>query len=348
MTASEELSDSADKGPAEAPSINESVPPQPTLGAYYSAEKMRTVDWLKSLKSSKVVAFTALDIDVTLGALDMLDPVLQKTVQLADAADAPGVVHRWVARVIRVRLGHLIGESAEGPITDVSRIARLLKATDFDLRAKDPDRRRYAENLFRLVAGYHLEGHRQFLGAILLLLDDALARSSDKDAAWDRSRELEGKLLKGSLAGAATMAATYAFAHTESEGVRSERDRLRVENGRLQRERDQQQSEIDQLTRLQVDTEQKVVELTARIEDLRGRHAEQTQVVHQGVFELRTDVRSFLEGRLQPLLSDAVDGVEIAVSEVGPNSLALRVAVERLRALEGALKEQIEWLKSLG
>jgi hypothetical protein len=348
LTAPEEKGHPAESGPADSQSKEEPTPLLPTLGAYYSAEKARVVDWLKTLRVSKVTAFTAMDSDVTLGVLDTLDPVLQKTLQLADAAEAPVAVHRWVARVIQLRLGLLIGEAAEGLIVDVSRIARLLKAQDFDLKATDQDRRRYAENFFRLVVGQHLEGRGHLLGSILLLLDESLAKPLDKDTARDRSREMQGKLLRGSLATVATMAATYAFAHEEGWGVRSERDRLRVENGRQQRELGQQQSELDRLTQIQADAEQKIAELATQIGDLKRRHAEQTQVVHHGVSELRTDVRSFLEGRMQPLLSDAVDGVEIALSEVGPKSLALRAAADRLRAVQAALKEEIEWLQSSG
>ncbi len=347
MTAPANSGDPPDQQPLDSTPEKELPPLQPTLNAYYSAEKVRPADWLKAIKLSKVSVFSSMDLDATLGSISSLDPVLQKTLQLADAGNAPVIVHRWVDRVTRARLAILIGDDAENLITDETRVGRLLRAKDFGLRAKDQNQRRYAENLLRLVIAQHLESREILLGPILLLLDERLP-NPEKEGIRDRNREVGEKLFKGSLATAAAMAATYGLAHMQTESVRAERDRLRVENGRQQRVLGERQAEINRLIRLQADGEQKIGELTGEIADLQRRHSEQTQVVHHGVAELRTDVRAFLEGRLQPLLSDALDGVEIALSEIGSKSLALNVAGDRLRALQAALKEEIEWLQSSG
>jgi hypothetical protein len=347
VTASEETGDPADNRAADPGATSEAGELRPTLGGYYSAERARATDWFKALKQAKVVVFTPLDIDETLNAIASLDPTLQKTVQLAEAREAPVAVHRWIERLLSTHLGVLIGNAAGGLVSDASRIGRLLKASGFDLRAKDQDRRRYAENLLRLAIGQHLEGRGHLLGAVLLSLDEGLTRPvTGRDRNY--AREVEEKLRKGSIFSIATMAATYAFAHEQAEGLRSERDRLRVDNGRQERLLDKRQMEVDRLARCQAEAEQKIAELTAQIADVQRRHAERTQVAHHGAAELRTDVRTFLQGRLQPLLSDAVDGVEIAVSEIGPTSVALGVAADRLRAAQAALGEEIEWLQSSG
>ncbi len=326
---------------------NEGAPAvlEPTLRAFYSAARPKAVDWLRLLKQQRVAVFAAEDIGETLNGIDALDPVLQKTMQLADARNAPLLVHRWVDRLLAALLKGLIGEAAEGPVIDERRVPLLLAAPGFDLRAKDKKQRRRAENLLRLLIGQHLEGRRHLLGPILLALGGALA-SPGKGRNRSLAQQIERKLRKAGVPALETMGAIWAFAREQEEELRGERDRLRVDNGRLERLVVDRQAEIDDQSRRRADAEARITALTSEMAGVRRGHAEQLQVVHHQAADLRDKARTFLDGRLRSLLEDALAGVEIAGSDAAQTKMALGVAVDRLQAAVKAIREEVEWLKS--
>lgn len=325
------------EGPAPVPpeSLPAAIPPEPTLAAYYGEPNPKLADWVKAIRS--VGSFATADSEEALRHLSVRDPDLRKTLALAGVANPPPSLRRWIADATR----HLLAERLNGISIDphspahekVGRIAAGLAPT---LRAKDRTVRTAAEGLLRLSIRHLSNAQPDFSAVEMLALLFAPLREPDADARF-ASAELRGRVHEAGVAQLRDLSLVQAAGLDRIRGAeraRSEaQDRANALDAALSVERDRVRELRDKLAAAEVHAEA----LKADVFRLNQAVADHRQIGAHGTADLLARTRALLAGRIDPLLADAADALEIEPP-------FLEVVRDRIESVRGAIKGELRWL----
>lgn len=325
------------KGPAPSPAEVAIAPalPQPTLAAYFGEPAPKFADWMKAVRA--VGSFTATDSEEVLRDLSVRDPDLRKTLALARAGNAPAFLRRWVANATRYlladRLRDVLIDPHSAPHEQVGRIAQGLAPA---LRSKDRTARAAAESLLQLSIKLVTEARQDFNAAEMLALLFVPLRESDADARL-AAADLRERLKEAGVALLRDLSLVQAAALNRilgAERARSEaQDRANTLDTALTIERDRVRELREKLATAEAHAEA----LKADVARLNQAVADHRQIGAHGTAELLARMRALLAGRIDPLLADAADALEIEPP-------ILEVVRDRIESGRGVIKGELRWL----
>ena len=311
------------------------APPAPTLAAYYGEPTPKLTDWVKAVRAEG--AFSGSDAEAAYQQLAAQDPDLRKTLALAAVGNPTPALRRWVADATR----HLLYDRLKGVSVDPQapaheQIGRIATGLAPALRAKDRNARAAAENLLRLAIKLVTDARPDFSAGDMLALLFAPLREPEADprlaAAELRGRVQEagvGQLRDLSLvqASAVDRILSAERARAEAQGRSSALDvSLGVERDRVRELRERLAA-----------AEARAEALAAEMQRLTQAIADNRQIGAHGTAELLARMRTLLAGRIDPLLADAADALEIEPP-------ILEVVRERIEFGRGLIRGEIKWL----
>ncbi len=311
------------------------TPPEPTLTAYYGDPAPKLADWMKAVRAAGSFAMT--DSEEALRHLGARDPDLRKTLALAGAGNPPAPLRRWLADATR----HLLADRLKGVSIDplspaheqIGRIAAGLAPT---LRAKDRIARAAAESLLRLSIKLVTDARPDFSAPEMLALLFAPLREADADSRLAPA-ELRGRVQEAGVAQLRDLSLVQAAALDRilgAERARSEaQDRANVLDTALAVERDRVRELREKLATAEAHAEA----LKADVARLNQAVADHRQIGAHGTAELLARMRALLAGRIDPLLADAADALEIEPP-------ILEVVRDRIESGRGVIKGELRWL----
>ncbi|WP_206932563.1 coiled-coil domain-containing protein [Roseococcus thiosulfatophilus] len=277
------------------------------------------------------------DSEEALRHLGARDPDLRKTLALAGAGNPPAPLRRWLADATR----HLLADRLKGVSIDPlspahEQIGRIAAGLAPALRAKDRIARAAAESLLRLSIKLVTDARPDFSAPEMLALLFAPLREADADSRLALA-ELRGRVQEAGVAQLRDMSLVQAAALDQilgAERARSEaQDRANVLDTALAVERDRVRELREKLATAEAHAEA----LKADVARLNQAVADHRQIGAHGTAELLARMRALLAGRIDPLLADAADALEIEPP-------ILEVVRDRIESGRGVIKGELRWL----
>ncbi len=309
--------------------------PKPTLAAYYGEPATKLAEWTKAVRAAG--GFTVADAEEALQQLGERDPDLRKTLALTGAANPPPALRRWLIDVTR----HLLADRLKGVSIDPQspaheQVGRIALGLAPGLRAKDRTIRSAAENLLRLAIRRVTDAKPDFSAGEMLALLYAPLREPEADTRLAPA-ELRDRVQEAGIAQLRDLSLVQAAALYRilgAERARAEaQDRSSALDTALAVERDR----VRELREKLVAVEARAEVLQAEVGRLTQTIVDNRQIGAHGTAELLARMRTLLADRIDPLLADAADALEI-------DPPALKVAKHRIQSGRGVIKEEIEWL----
>jgi hypothetical protein len=311
--------------------------PTPTLEAYYRIGGPKSALWLKAVQAAKLKSFGEDDVEAARQGLAVHDPQLRRTVALSQARSTSTAVQKWVSDATRTSLAAHLGTVRIDPYAPAAeQLARIADVLSPRLRSKNKAERSRAENLLRLAVR-QLSSQRQLdPGEALRVLFKPLRDRSRHDTRL-AGKELAQRILTAGLNPLSDLSLAYsvavdriAAAHAERRNAHDRAERLEAELLRVRRE-------IDGLNAGLAEAKQAASEADAENVRLRQSMHDQRQVGAHGKAAIIARFRSLLAARIDPLLSDSADALEI-------DPPIVEVAKDRIESARAITKGEIEWL----
>lgn len=321
--------------PSPAEGETSAVPPEPTLSAYYGDPAPKLADWVKAVRAAG--SFTAADVEEALRNLDAWDSDLRKTFALAGAGNAPPALRRWISDATRHLLGRRLKAVSVDPHAAAhEQIGRIAAGLAPLLRAKERGARTAAENLLRLAIRLVTDARPDFSAGDALAQLFAPLREANADARL-ASAELRERVQDAGIAQLRDLSLVQAAALDRimaAERARSEaQERAAALDAAVAVERDR----VRELREKLAAAEARAEALDAEVARLGQAIADHRQLGAHGTAEMLARTRTVLVERIDPLLADAIDALEVEPP-------ALKVVKHRIQSGRGVIREEVAWL----
>jgi hypothetical protein len=296
--------------------------PPPLIAAYFSDPEISPSAFLKVLKSEKIKRFNKEDEEKAHKLLVSNDPNGTRLWSLMSQSKLPDPVDRWIWLAAQDRLRFAIGSKFDPHDPDKTRILKTLRdALLPDLKSKDKNERKNAENWLRIGVCWLAEKRSMQLWSIAEIIFPAFFREQ-KGASLVVSRAIrKGRTNELKLAVATTSLGKEMVAKAKSDRDVEKRvaDNLRVQLSEAKSRTERLNAEL-KAARIELEKKSDAL-ITVRTQLENERH-------HWGhdLSETKAEQRVLLVERLVPLLSDAIDALEIEPP-------VPHVAIKRLKAV---------------
>ncbi len=309
------------------------IPIEPQISLYYSDPRIKPLAFCKCVRKAKIKIFDADDMSKAIQELEVADPTLVRTVSLV--GKGPDPINKWIARATKISLDHYMpGASSNEDMSPNELFGRIVQTLSEHLSDKDKARRTKAQNFLRLALNW--------------LVDE---RNLKPDDALLSVRKIKSK--KAPVTNTGVHAATVRLVkiaklnHLHDLALIANYFEAIVE----EKTKDARQT-FAQLSKLGEDMNLMEMKLNATTSDLeiakreRIRLSDQLCKVEKQLDEQKKlreldertrngQFRGFLEDRLKPPLSDALDALEF----IPPNATA---AVQRINMAMKAVRSRLE------
>lgn len=308
---------------------------EPTLKAYYGNPKVSAAAWIEALKAAQIAGFSDRDSELVSGELTSTDPDLEKTRKLSDVSGVPSAVERWIDHLWRHAIRtEFVDSSFDFGASATDQLTRLASTLGPAIRQKDKARRRLAENLLRISLRQILQKREIDPADCLRIIARALRGGSDVDERSLR-RTVRQMMERAKIPQLRDLTLPLLLADAQAGAVKADLANVRAENLSLKVQLDSAQDQHKRTEEQLTAAENRIGELEAEVEKTRRSAHENRQVGAHGQSEIKSRLRAFLAGKLDPLLADAVDAVEIAMADV---------TKERLASARAAIRGEVGWL----
>jgi hypothetical protein len=306
-----------------------------TLTAYYKEPAPKLTDWIKAVRSAGE-EFVATETEELLAQIEELDPDLRKTLALASVSNPPAPVRRWLGDATR----HLLATRLKDVLIDPhapahEQIRQIATALAPGLRARDRRARAKSETVLRLAIR-RVAGARPDFGAgeMLAVLFSPLRKQANTRLAPAELRRRIQRAGVGQLRDLSLVQAAAIDRLDSAERAKVEaQERASARAAALATER----ARVSELTERLAAAEARAGNLDAEVARLTQAIADNRQIGAHETAELLARSRATLAGRLDLLLADAADALEI-------DPPVLEVARDRIEAGRGVIRGEIKWL----
>lgn len=285
----------------------EAVVVTPTLATYFGASPVPAAAFVKAVRTGKVKRFTEVDVQEASTLIANTDPHGRRLLALASLSQLPDAIERWVWLTVQQRLRSALPADFDLLQADtVETCKTLLQHLSSSIASTDKDRRESAETLLRLsllwlVSRRALDGWTAF---------EQLKSTFFKDDAM-AAKAARKMLTRGKIADISNASAVAGLAR---EAVREARSQMETEARRqatLQAQLNTAQAEIverrAQVERLSLERDG----LAQQFQDAKVQLDQSHQHWGHDVTDIKTRQNALLQQRIMPLLSDAIDALEI-------------------------------------
>ena len=301
----------------------------PELSTYFGEPKVSPQKFLKALRTSKVGRFGQADEVRALELMRSADADGDRLWALMSQVRVPEALERWIWKIVPERLRHILGEDLDLNDGDTTSIFKSVRASLApELRSGDKARVRRAETWLRiaicwLIARRSLDQWQviEQLRPLFFGRQADSIRAAAKVLQRGRSSEFRQAIAVGGLADS-----VVANARSERDIQTQIASDLRQEILVLRQRLDGTQSELERTTAHLASATRTLDSVRAELDI--ERH-------HRGheLAETKAKQKALLRGRLAPLLSDAIDALEIEPP-------APHVALKRLKNVVALIDEE--------
>lgn len=241
----------------------------------------------------------------------------------------PEAVERWIWPATQKMLAASIGDTLDAfSATPVQLWHAIKEHARPDLRGRDNEARRRGETWLRIGLLWLLR--KRGFDPLLAMEDghELLFRDPEKDARRITARSIQ----RGKPAEFRLVAALVAMMRATLGSLRRERDEARQQAGGLRQQLDDASTTITQTQAKIADLEARVEELTKELDETKRSAEADRRGLGQQIDGLKAAQRVLLRERMAPLLSDAIDALEI-------ERPALTVALRRAKNVLSIIEE---------
>lgn len=319
--------------PADAPQTSENtqfmeVKIEPEISVYISDPSISPSAFIKVIKTEGVKRFRKGDEERAHTALNA-DPSGERLWALMSQANLPEAIDRWIWPAAQAQLGAVISDNIiSDDRSTVEILQRLQKSLSHSLWSKDKDERKSAENWLRIGICWLLEKRSIDVWTLSEIISNVFFEDSQKARSAVKRAVAKGstKELRLSVANVRLGNALVANARLELAEERQVANNLRV---RLAEQEKKAASLEAEIAALRVELAEKENEL----QDVRTQFENERHHWGHDLSETKAGQRVLLGDRLTPLISDAIDALEI---EPPAPSAALKRIKAVLRVIEEA------------
>lgn len=294
----------------------------PTISAFFSDPKISPSALFKAIKRQQVKRFAQDDEAQALELMATADPDGGRLWALISQSSLPDAVDRWIWRAAQDRLGTIIGPEFDPTEHDAGTILRvLIDALSPALKAKEKHQRKRAENWLRIGVCWLVE--KRSLNAwpvaesvLPVLFNENKRALQVSRRALQRGRSNEFKL-------AVAMAG---LAREIVRAAQAERDAERRAAASLRHQVTEDRSTIEELRSQIASLQNRLTESSEALVAVQAQLEAERQHWGHDLSETKAEQRVLLSERVAPLLSDAIDALEIEPP-------ALHVALKRLKTV---------------
>jgi hypothetical protein len=306
----------------------EGPPVEPTLTAYFGKDVVQPGPFVKAVRAAKIHRFMDDDIKAAYSLAPETDPTGSRLLALAAMPTLPKAVERWIWPEIQAFLRTRVPAAFEpfDPDADVTfrRIHREVLPT---LEASDQQRRQQGEILLLISLAWLGTQRSLDIVSTLDTLRDTFPGTEDSIRDVVRKGLVSGKLSE--VKGTAAVATFIGHALKEARAsLEMERQRRAAVEDRL----GEAKAKISDLTAQNDALAQERDRLASELEAAKRRLEESQQHAGHDIVELRAQQTLLLKRRIAPLLSDAVDALEIEPP-------VPHIAIKRLKSAIGTIEE---------
>lgn len=310
------------KSPAEEIQIS------PTISGYFQEPKATVPAFFKVLRTLDIKRFAQGDEAHAVGLMEKMDPTGDRLWGLMSQGSLPESVDRWIWGAAQQRLKSVLGEDFDPQDHDADRILKSLRDRLAPIvKSEDKIESKSAENWLRLGICWLVEkrslppwGIAERMLPYLFVDPMAAARLSKR--ALQRGKPNEFRLAI-SMAGLGQEMVKTAQSERDSERLSAADLRHRLADARSTIERLHAEAEA-----LRAELDQKVKRLVV----IEAQLTAERQHWGHDLTEAKAEQKVLLGERVAPLLSDAIDALEIEPSAPG-------VALRRLKAILSIIGE---------
>ncbi len=279
----------------------------PTISAYFEAAKISPSAFFKALKTAKVKQFAQDDEAQASEKMDKSDPDGQRLWALMCQPTLPEVVDRWIWRVAQDRLRVAIGDDFNAWDLDAVQILKQISdSLATRLLSKDRRERKEAENWLRIGIRWLIEKRSLDPRLIAEKILPTLFRKQS-DATRIAARVLE----RGRSTEFRQAVAMAGLAQAIVESAQRERDAERRIAAGLQQKLNDLFSELETLRSKLLAVTDELANRSEMLADSKSRLEIERQHWGHDFSESKAEQQVFLRERVMPLLSDALDALEI-------------------------------------
>lgn len=300
----------------------------PLLRAYFRTEAMTAATFAKAVSEVKSSKFADDDVVEAEKLREANDLDHRRLLALATLPSHPPQISHWlwptVRDIIRRRYPHVLEPYSVDVDTAFRRLHRELSG---DLTAEVEDVRKRATVILQLgLAWMALQRNLDF-GAALQVLGDTFAGS---DAA--ASRLAQQALTSGKMTDIHLAVAISTLTGQAARQVASQRDQELLKRVEVQEKLDEATAHAGELKRRITELEAEVSELRVQAAACRSELDDSRQHWGHDMVEVKTRQATLLQDKVVPMLSDAVDALEIDPAQP-------KIALRRIRAVLSSIKE---------
>jgi len=285
----------------------EDIQISPTISGYFREPKVTVPGFFKVLRSLDIKRFAQSDEALAVDLMEKMDPTGERLWGLMSQGSLPDSVDRWIWGAAQQRLKSVLGEVFDPQDNDADRILKSLRdKLALIVKSEHKIESKSAENWLRLGICWLVEKRSLAPWGIAermlpyMFVDPAAAARISKRA-LQRGKPSEFRLA----------IAIAGLGQDMVKAAQSERDSERISAAELRHRLADARSTIEHLhtdaQALRIELEQKVTSLAA----LEAQLAAERQHWGHDLTETKAKQRVLLGERVSPLLSDAVDALEI-------------------------------------
>ena len=299
-------------------------PIEPSLQAYFAADAVSPVDFFKAIRGAKVVRFKDQDVSAALQLIHANDSDGKRLLALAAQTNLPDAVSRWLWPTIRERLATALPNDIDLLQLDaVDLFKSILEMLKTKLHLQNLEIRREGETLLLLALAWLISQRSLDVWTVLAELKPLLF--ADSSQAVKLTRRI---LVRGKMAEVKNAVAIGALAEHSVREARSCLDEEARRHISLQAKLAARDEECNALRARLIAVSSELDTVYTQLAEARSRLQEMTQHWGHDVSTTKAEQRVFMEGRVTPLLADAVDALEIEPPEIKVALRRLKSAVE--------------------
>ncbi len=310
-------------------------PPEPTLAVYFGEPAPKLAEWVKAVRAAG--RFAASDAEGSLGQISEHDSDLRKTVALAGVGNPPPALKRWLADATRQLLTERLKDVSVDPHAPAhEQLGRIAIGLAPGLTAKGRTARAAAENLLRLAIKLVTDAKPDFSAGEMLTALFAPLREPKADTRVAPAA-LRRRVQEAGIAQLRDLSLAHAAALDRILGAERARAEVQERAGALDSALTVERDRVRELRERLAIAEARAASQEAEAVKLAQAITDNRQIGAHGTAEMLARLRTLLAGRLDPLLADAADALEIEPP-------VIKVAKHRIDASRSAIKGEITWL----
>jgi hypothetical protein len=294
----------------------------PAISAYFGTSKVSPSAFIKALKAAKVKRFTQSDESQASELLDKNDSNGERLWALMSQTSLPEAVDRWIWMAAQDRLKVAVGGNFDPLSHDTVQILHEMRnSLGPNLRSKQKGESDKAGNWLRIGICWLIE-KRSLTPWLIAEQIRSILFKDQLDAARTAVRVLQ----RGRWTEFRQAVAMTGLAQTMLEGARRERDNEIRTSVSLREQLSDSLSEIGILRSNLVTLNQELATKSEALSNTQSQLDSERQHWGHDLSETKAEQRVLLRERVTPLLSDAIDALEI-------DPAAPHIALKRLKTV---------------